>query len=171
MLYLPLFLGLVPCVSSLVANIYRNATYRKAVFVKRFEDSKLNAQPIETFLGLDYKQCVRKCLRNGDCKSFNLQLEAPLTCELLEKFVFDGGNHEYYKSGWNHYDPGPLLLPCLARLYNMPESEYYNPYMGKGDVGGRLSSENVDQLCDMQTDGGTLKHSFDALFALPYFLQ
>ena len=71
--------------------------------------------------------------------------------------MFDGGNHEYYKPGWNHYDPGPVLLPCLARLYKMPESLYLNPYVGEGKVGGKLSKENVAELCDMQTDGGKVQ--------------
>ena len=149
-------LAFTPSVHSYLANIFRNSTYRKAIFVKRFEDTKLNANQLETILGLDYHQCVRRCLRNKNCKSFNLQLAPPLACELLEKFVFDGGSHEYYKSGWNHYDPGPQMLPCLARLYNMPESLSYNPYNGEGDGRRRLTNENVEQLCDMITDGGML---------------
>ena len=149
-----LFLTLLPCLSALYANIYRNSTYRKAVFVKRFEDRKLRAKSIDTILGQNYDQCTRRCLRDPECKSFNLQVEPPLVCELLSQFVFDGGTYEYHKSGWNHYDPGPILLPCLARLYNMPESVYLNPYSGEGDVGTKLTSENVDKLCDMETDGG-----------------
>ena len=51
----------------------------------------------------------------------------------------------------------PVLLPCLARLYKVPESLYLNPYVGEGKVGGKLSKENVAELCDMQTDGGKVQ--------------
>ena len=136
--------------SALNANIFRNSTYRRAVFVKRLEDQKLAVKPNITKDGLTYHECSRLCLRVKVCKSFNLQLVEPYTCEILNKMVFDSAVHEYYKENWNNYDPGPVLLPCLARLYKMPESLNLNHSV----YSTRLTDENVDQRCDMQTDGG-----------------
>ena len=134
--------------SAFHANIFRNSTYRKAIFVKRLEDQKLAVKPNITRDGLTYHECSRLCLRTTVCKSFNLQMVEPNTCEILDKMVFDSAVHEYYKENWNNYDPGPVLLPCLARLYNMPQALIHSVYEQP------LTNENVDQLCDMQTDGG-----------------
>ena len=157
---------LVPFASSLMANIFRNDTYHKAVFVKRFENHKITATPIKTIYDMNYDRCSLQCLRHSTCKSFNLQTEKPLMCELLDRFVFDPGTHEFFVSGWNHYDPGPVLLPCLARLYNMPDSLAYNPY-GNGGNGGfgpkKLTMESEGALCDMKTDGGKINGLFMSL--------
>ena len=134
--------------SSLMANIFRNATNRKAIFVKRLEHAKLSVTPSITKIGLSYNECSKLCLRNKLCKSFNLQLVEPNTCEILDKMVFDKGVQEFYKEDWNNYDPGPVLLPCMARLYNMPEPLSYSVY------GKPLTDETADQFCDMKTDGG-----------------
>ena len=66
----------------------------------------------------------------------------------MDKMIFDAGTHEVYKENWNNYDPGPVLLPCLARMYNMPDPLTHKLYKNG------LTDANEDSLCDMNTDGG-----------------
>ena len=130
------------------ANIHRNSTYRKALFVKRLEHHKLLGTPLVTKTGLTYDQCTVQCLRHTGCKSFNHESVDPFTCQLMDKMIFDAGTHEVYKENWNNYDPGPVLLPCLARMYNMPDPLTHKLYKNG------LTDANEDSLCDMNTDGG-----------------
>ena len=157
-------LAFMPTALSYMANIFRNDTYRKAVFVKRFENHKITVKPDRTIYDMNYDRCSLHCLRQPTCKSFNLQTENPRACELLNLFIFDPGTSDFYVTGWNHYDPGPVLLPCLARLYNVPDSLVYNPYGNGGYAPTRLTMESEGALCDMKTDGGKMD---ELLFSLP----
>ena len=130
------------------ANIFRNSTYRKAFFVKRLEFHRIVGTPLESKVGLTYDQCIVKCLRHAKCKSFNHQSVEPFACEILDRMIFDAYSEDAYKENWNNYDPGPVLLPCLARKYGMPDPLTHRIYkQGLTDV-------VEDSLCDMNTDGG-----------------
>ena len=135
-------------VSCYKANISRNETYRKALFVKRLEHHKIVGTPLESKQGLTYDQCTVKCLRHTDCKSFNYESVEPFTCEILDRMIFDVNTYDAYKENWSNFDPGPVLLPCLARKYGMPDPLNHTIYK-EG-----LKDFNEDSLCDMKTDEG-----------------
>ena len=142
-------------ISCYEANIHRNSTHRKAVFVKRLDHSIVTgATVLSEKLGVTYDQCTINCLRHAECKSFNLETTKPFTCQLLDKMVFDADTFEVYKEDWNNYDPGPVLLPCLARLYNMPQPLTHRLFKDG------LTDLNADGFCDMTTDGGELYRFF-----------
>ena len=141
-------------VNCYAANIFRNATYRKALFVKRLEHHRIAGTALDSKVGLTYDQCTVKCLRHAHCKSFNHQSVEPFTCEILDRMIFDSNSQDVYKEDWNNYDPGPVLLPCLARKYGMPDPLTHNIY--KQDA---LTDVLEDSLCDMKTDGGKISFS------------
>ena len=97
-------------------EIYKSDCRRNALFKVTDRDKKVN-DGLEKTLYVEYLvECLKDCLENHNCLSFNYKASKENSqCELLSSTLIKGGTL-VEAAGWNHYEPAPQKVCFCCKI-------------------------------------------------------
>ena len=89
-------------------DIVRTASHRHGLFIKRYSDKYLSYPALTQHQVINMQECALFCVRNNQCKSFNLYIvNTPILCDLLPKDSTDSPDF-ISAAGFKYYETGEI---------------------------------------------------------------